>query len=69
MAQQVGRWMSGVVGVLALAVVLVSHGSQHLPLLATLLEEWGAWIGLSVTATLLLLYGVSRWYVQRPIKA
>ena len=67
LAQQAGRWMSGVVGALALAVVLVSHGSQHLPLLATLLEEWGAWMGLSVTATLFLLYGVSRWVVQRPV--
>jgi hypothetical protein len=61
--------MSGVVGALALVVVLVSHGSQHLPLLATLLEEWGAWMGLSVTATLLVLYGVSRWVVQRPLRA
>jgi high-affinity nickel-transport protein len=68
LAQQAGRWMSGLVGVLALAVVLVSHGSQHLPLLATLLEAWGAWMGLSVTATLLALYAVSRWYVQRPIR-
>ena len=65
MAQQVGRWMSGVVGVLALAVVLVSHASQHLPLLAILLEDWGAWIGLSVTAALLVLYAVSRWYLPR----
>jgi len=68
LAQQAGRWMSGLVGALALAVVLVSHGSQHLPLLATLLEAWGAWMGLSVTATLLALYAVSRWYVQRPLK-
>ena len=69
LAQQAGRWMSGVVGALALAVVLVSHGSQHLPVLATLLEAWGAWMGLSVTATLLLLYGVSRWVVRRPLRA
>jgi high-affinity nickel permease len=69
MAQQVGRWMSGVGGALALAVVLVSHASQHLPLLAALLEDWGAWIGLSVTAALLVFYAVSRWYLPRPLKA
>jgi len=67
MAEQVGRWMSGLVGVLALAVVLVSHASQHLPLLATLLEDWGAWMGLSVTAALLVMYAVSRWYLERPV--
>ena len=54
---------------LALAVVLVSHASQHLPLLAAVLEDWGAWIGLSVTAALLVLYAVSRWYLPRPLKA
>ena len=69
LAQQVGRWMSGVVGFLALAVVLVSHGSQHLPLLATVWDEWGAWLGLSVTATLWALYLLSRWLVQRPLKS
>jgi high-affinity nickel-transport protein len=68
LTQQVGRWMSGVVGVLALAVVLVGHGSQHLPLLAAVWDEWGAWLGLSITATLLLLYAFSRWVVQRPQK-
>ena len=59
-AKNAGRWMSGVIGVLALLVVLVSHLREHLPLLEQVWETWGAWIGVGITATLLLVYVLSR---------
>jgi drug/metabolite transporter (DMT)-like permease len=59
-AQNAGRWMSGVIAVLALLVVLVSHARQHLPVLELFWESWGAWIGVGVTGTMLLLYATMR---------
>jgi nickel/cobalt transporter (NiCoT) family protein len=55
-AKNAGRWMSGVIGALALLVVLVSHARQHLPVLEAMWEAWGAWIGVGVTGTLLIIY-------------
>lgn len=59
-AHNAGRWMSGVIGVLALLVVMVSHLREHLPLLETLWEAWGAWIGIGVTGVMLALYAGMR---------
>jgi nickel/cobalt transporter (NiCoT) family protein len=55
-AQNAGRWMSGVIGALALLVVLVSHLREHMPVLEALWDAWGAWIGVGITATLLTIY-------------
>ena len=61
LAQQAGRLMSGVIAVLALLVVVVSHSRQHLTGLDQFWDAWGAWIGLGVTAMALLAYALSRW--------
>jgi high-affinity nickel-transport protein len=68
LARQAGRWMSGVIACMAILVVLVSHGSQHLPELETIWDAWGGWIGLGVTGTMLGVYAFSRWHVQRPVR-
>lgn len=64
MAQQVGRLMSGVIAVLALLVVAVGHGRQHMVELDQFWDAWGGWIGAGVTTMALLVYVVSRWRYQ-----
>jgi len=61
MTQQVSRVMSGVIAVLALLVVAVGHGRQHLAVMDQLWDLWSAWIGVGVTAAALLAYVLSRW--------
>lgn len=62
MAQQAGRWMSGVIAIMSLLVVMVSHSNQHLPALEAAWDQWGGWIGMSVTASMLAVYAASRWW-------
>jgi high-affinity nickel-transport protein len=62
MAENAGRWMSGMVGVLALLVVAVSHLSPSLPTLEAVWDDWGGFIGAGVTLSLLLVYLLSRWH-------
>ncbi len=64
MAHSVGRYMSGLVGLMSLLVVLVSHLNPSLPALAQIWDDWGGFIGTGVTLTLLLAYGLGRWHVQ-----
>ena len=68
LANQAGRWMSGVIACMALLVVVVSHGSQHMPALETVWDAWGGWIGLGVTASMLCVYGWSRWHLGADVK-
>ena len=68
LANQAGRWISGVIACMALLVVVVSHGSQHMPALETLWDAWGGWIGLGVTASMLCVYGWSRWHLGADVK-
>lgn len=65
LAAQADRLMSGVIATLALAVVIVGHGSRHYLQLEGVLEAWGGWIGLGVTATAVATYLLSRWRYQR----
>lgn len=64
MANQVGRWMSGLVGVMSLLVVFVSHTSAYFPTLDSIWDVWGGYIGAGLTLTLLLAYAVGRWHLQ-----
>ena len=41
LAKHAGRWMSGLIACMALLVVVVSHGSQHMPALETVWDDWG----------------------------
>jgi len=62
MANQAGRWMSGLVGFMSLLVVFVCHTSHYLPTLDGIWDHWGGYIGAGLTLTLLLVYGVGRWH-------
>jgi high-affinity nickel-transport protein len=68
LAKHAGRWMSGVIACMALLVVVVSHGSQHMPALETVWDDWGGWMGLGVTASLLGVYGWNHWRPDAEVK-
>jgi nickel/cobalt transporter (NiCoT) family protein len=66
MARQAGRVMSGVIACLALAVVAVSHGKEHVAVLAAVWEAYSVWIGVGITATLLLVL-TAFTHANRPV--
>jgi hypothetical protein len=64
LAQQAGRVMSAVIACLALAVVAVSHGKEHVAVLAAVWEAHSVWIGFGITAVALLMLAACSWYFQ-----
>jgi len=56
LAHNAGRIMSGVIATLSLLVVAVGHTSQHFEHLDAIWDNWGAYIGMSVTGMALLVY-------------
>jgi hypothetical protein len=50
-----------VIACLALAVVAVSHGKEHVGVLAAVWEAYSVWIGVGITSSLLLVYGYGLW--------
>jgi nickel/cobalt transporter (NiCoT) family protein len=66
MAQHAGRVMSGVIACLALAVVAISHGKEHVAVLAAVWEAYSVWIGVGITATLLLVL-TAFTHANRPV--
>jgi high-affinity nickel-transport protein len=67
LANHAGRWMSGVIACMAVLVVVVSHGSQHMPALETVWDAWGGWIGAGVTASMLGVFPWNQW-LARPVR-
>ncbi len=65
MAQQAGRVMSGVIACLALVVVAVSHGKEHVVILDAVWAAYSVWIGVGITAILLLVL-TAFTYAKRP---
>ena len=65
LAHNAGRIMSGVIAALSLLVVAVGHASQHIAHLDDVWDAWGAYIGLSVTGTALLVYWMSARVYRR----
>jgi high-affinity nickel-transport protein len=56
LAKNAARIMSGLIAALSLAVVMASVSRRQLPGLDQLLDDWAAWLGLSITGILILTY-------------
>ena len=65
LARHAGRIMSALIAVLALLVIAASLGKRHYVALEQAWDHWAAWIGLGLTATIVLAYWVLRWLAGR----
>ena len=65
LAQYAGRIMSGLIAGLSLLVIAASLGRKHVVGLERLWGDWAPWIGVSVTAAVILAYLLIRRIASR----